>query len=241
MPITELALLTLPLSSTTNSPTAIPAPTIAALKHAAQAQATFSKHPVTLIHCIHDPSLIYLLGGWDSVAAHMDRWIPSSRNRELLRELKDEGVGVRWMVHVDVDPGLVGGLMRGSGSVVGVWRAEFEGLGDEGWRARVGNALGVAEAGKGGGDGIDSGGGELAVGWRMDDWFAATGYQDVSGWNTGGVGRDFNEVVVFSVWSSVENGLRFMEGELLDGDARIDKVVKWTEGRCGRVLCVAEP
>lgn len=177
----------------------------------------------------------------------MDTWIPGAENKELIGMLGREGVGVRELIHVTADPARVVGLMRGSRDVIGIWRAGFKELGDEVWRARVGQVIGTktddgdgdvnADGSKGG---VDEG--QLAVGWRMDDWFAPSTYSDVSVWNTGGVGRDANEVVVFSVWSSVEKGMRFMEGDAwLGRHARIQDSVKTTEGSCGRVLCVLQP
>jgi hypothetical protein len=47
-----------------------------------------------------DPSYIYLLGGWDSVVEHLEAWIPSQTNQELLTALKDE-IEVVWMFHVE--------------------------------------------------------------------------------------------------------------------------------------------
>jgi hypothetical protein len=55
--------------------------------------------------CIEDSSLIFLLGAWQSVKQHMEEFIPSDANQNLLQLVKNL-LSVEWMFHVDlVDPG----------------------------------------------------------------------------------------------------------------------------------------
>lgn len=93
MAVTELALLRLrsDSSSTTNE----------ALTEVQAAQAAYSGYPVTFLQQIEDPSLLYLLGGWESVAKH-NEWIASETNQKFLEQLKDD-VEVEWMFHYNVN------------------------------------------------------------------------------------------------------------------------------------------
>ncbi|KAL4895399.1 hypothetical protein BDV59DRAFT_173830 [Aspergillus ambiguus] len=69
----------------------------------ASAQASFSRYPVRLYTQIEDPSYIYLLGGWDSVSQHMDEWIPSPTNQNVMSALLNE-MEVFGMFHIDAEP-----------------------------------------------------------------------------------------------------------------------------------------
>jgi quinol monooxygenase YgiN len=97
MAVTELALLHLrsDSSSTTNE----------ALTEVQAAQAAYSGYPVTLLRQTEDPSFLYLLGGWESVARH-NEWITSETNQKFLEQLKDD-VEVEWMFHYDVNVGFI--------------------------------------------------------------------------------------------------------------------------------------
>lgn len=53
-------------------------------------------------HCVESPELIYIIGAWPSVEFHMQDFIPSPANQDLLELLKDEVV-VEWMFHLDID------------------------------------------------------------------------------------------------------------------------------------------
>lgn len=66
------------------------------------AQQSFSKYPVRLLSRVDDPSYIYLIGGWDSVAHHLENWIPSATNQEVMNLIKDE-IELQWLLHVDID------------------------------------------------------------------------------------------------------------------------------------------
>ncbi|GAB1198347.1 hypothetical protein APSETT444_007666 [Aspergillus pseudonomiae] len=95
-PITELALFHLKPSTDREA-------IRRELSSAAKAQASYSKYPTYLFTQVEDPSYIYLLGGWSSVSAHMDDWIPSSTNKSLLASLKEK-LDLVYMIHIDIDP-----------------------------------------------------------------------------------------------------------------------------------------
>ncbi|KAF2800913.1 hypothetical protein K505DRAFT_320142 [Melanomma pulvis-pyrius CBS 109.77] len=47
-----------------------------------------------------DPSLIYLIGHWDSLDQHMNGFIPSAENQSLLESLKNE-LSIEFFFHID--------------------------------------------------------------------------------------------------------------------------------------------
>lgn len=72
------------------------------------------KHQVTLLDCSEDDSLVYLVGGWNSIDQHVTEWIPSSINQGLLSLLGDD-VDVKWMFHLSCEPSdLVERVIRGA-------------------------------------------------------------------------------------------------------------------------------
>lgn len=108
MPVTEFAILPLthPL---TKEHISLPFPLIEKLKTARSALETASKHPFHYFQQIEDPSIIYIIGKWDSPAAHA-KFLPSPENQRLLEMLKDDIVAVNEdpdkrmsMWHLDVD------------------------------------------------------------------------------------------------------------------------------------------
>ncbi|KAF7117958.1 hypothetical protein CNMCM5793_007308 [Aspergillus hiratsukae] len=94
-PVTELALLH--LKSTPPCPSSK-----TLLLYGTKAQANSSSYPVHLFTQIEDPSLIYLIGGWESAQQHYEDWIPSATNQELMGQLSGE-MELVWMFHVDGD------------------------------------------------------------------------------------------------------------------------------------------
>ncbi|KAL5334211.1 hypothetical protein BJX70DRAFT_23933 [Aspergillus crustosus] len=109
MPVTELAHLhlknNLPLTHPTNKTTATK------LRAGIKAQAQYSNADTYLLTQIEDPSHIYILGKWVSVEQHVQEWIPSARNQEIMGGLGD-GVEVIWLQHVDLS---VDSALGGSG------------------------------------------------------------------------------------------------------------------------------
>ncbi|KAE8168115.1 hypothetical protein BDV40DRAFT_251335 [Aspergillus tamarii] len=122
-PITELALFH--LKSSTDRATIRKE-----LLSAANAQASYSKYPTYLFTQIEDPSYIYLLGGWSSVSAHMDDWIPSSTNQSLLASLKEK-LDLVYMIHIEINPSELGmfGLPAGRSGEVPIVEAPVIAIG----------------------------------------------------------------------------------------------------------------
>ncbi|KAL4867239.1 hypothetical protein BDV12DRAFT_171751 [Aspergillus spectabilis] len=103
MPVTELACLrlknNLPLTDPTNHLTE------SRLRAGLRAQAQYINAATYLLTQIEDPSYIYILGKWDSVAQHVQEWIPSATNQEVMGELSGD-LDVVWLQHLDFDPSL---------------------------------------------------------------------------------------------------------------------------------------
>jgi hypothetical protein len=79
-----------------------PSPTLIANLHKGKNnQQMFSGRPAYFLTQVGDPSYIFLLSGWDSVEQHCGQWIPSSTNKDLMKQLQDE-IEVLWMFHVDI-------------------------------------------------------------------------------------------------------------------------------------------
>ncbi|CZR57917.1 uncharacterized protein PAC_07807 [Phialocephala subalpina] len=108
MPVTEFAILPLTHSLTKESPT-LPSGLIEKLKKAKTVLETASKFPFRFSQQVEDPSIIYIIGRWDSPEAH-GKFLPSKENQELLEMFKDdiltehEDPGKKMqMYHLDVD------------------------------------------------------------------------------------------------------------------------------------------
>ncbi|KAL4902103.1 hypothetical protein BDW74DRAFT_159013 [Aspergillus multicolor] len=118
MPVTELACLhlknNLPLSHPDN------APLYNTLRAGITAQAEYANAKTSILLQIEDPSYIYVLGKWDSVAKHMEEWIPSSKNQEILARLGD-GIEVAWIQHIALHESPDEGIPYSDG-VVGIGR-----------------------------------------------------------------------------------------------------------------------
>lgn len=70
---------------------------------AIKGQASYASYPVHLLTQVEDPSYLYLLGGWDSVETHVERWIPSKTNQDIMAGLQED-IEVVWLQHLDVTP-----------------------------------------------------------------------------------------------------------------------------------------
>lgn len=103
MAVTEIAQLSIKNSSKNPNADKIPSRALDNLRHAISEQAKFSGHPVALLQCQNNPSLLFLVGGWESVSYHMDEWIPGPINQGLLK-LLSEHVDVKFMFHLDAEP-----------------------------------------------------------------------------------------------------------------------------------------
>ncbi|KAH6673195.1 hypothetical protein B0J14DRAFT_592708 [Halenospora varia] len=107
MTVTEFAIL--PLNPITYPPDTLslesPLPTALTQKlhQAQQTLQTASAHGFHFFRQVEDTSKLYILGAWDSVAAH-ETFLPSKENIELLDLLQDDVVieGIV-MYHLDID------------------------------------------------------------------------------------------------------------------------------------------
>jgi len=97
MPVTELARLRLVPGTDTSSPGLLA--NLAKAKGVMEQASGFSFH---YYHCVEAPDIVFILGAWPSVDFHMQEFIPSQPNQELLALLKDQLI-VEWMFHLDID------------------------------------------------------------------------------------------------------------------------------------------
>ena len=88
MPVSEIAVLPLSQPITKDNPT-LPEPIIQKLKQAKEVLETGSGYPFRIFQQIEDPSTVYILGLWDSVAAHTT-FLASPENTGLLELFKDD-------------------------------------------------------------------------------------------------------------------------------------------------------
>ncbi|KAF1956348.1 hypothetical protein CC80DRAFT_492592 [Byssothecium circinans] len=65
-----------------------------------QSHHTLSAPPTDPDRDSQDNRVLYIIGEWDSIEQHMDEWIPSQDNQDLLKDLK-EYLTVEWMFHID--------------------------------------------------------------------------------------------------------------------------------------------
>lgn len=89
MPVTELAILPLTHALTKEDTSSLPNSLIPKLRTAKSVLETASGHPFHYFQQVEDPSILYLVGKWESVAAHA-AFLPSADNRRLLALLKDD-------------------------------------------------------------------------------------------------------------------------------------------------------
>lgn len=103
MPVTELACLrlknNLPLTHPTNETF------YTKLQHGMKAQAEYTNAHAHILSQIEDPSYIYILGRWESATQHMEQWIPSPKNQEIMAGLAKD-IELVWIQHLDLDPNL---------------------------------------------------------------------------------------------------------------------------------------
>ncbi|KAJ6008500.1 hypothetical protein N7540_012476 [Penicillium herquei] len=96
MPITELACLRLKATDPSSTKKD-------QLKQAQKAQSEYSGYPAQFFRQVEDPEICYIVGGWESMIVHTEKWITSETNQKNLGVLKDD-VDVAWMFHLDIDP-----------------------------------------------------------------------------------------------------------------------------------------
>jgi hypothetical protein len=71
----------------------------AKLANAKKVMEDFTKRRFHFCQQQEDPSIVYIFGEWESLEHHMDMFIPSKENQELLRDLKGM-VSVMEMFHI---------------------------------------------------------------------------------------------------------------------------------------------
>jgi heme-degrading monooxygenase HmoA len=70
------------------------------LGHAKVVMEKYTGRKFYYLQQIEDPSLIYIVGEWDSLDQHMNDFIPSADNQAVLESLKTE-LTVEWLLHAD--------------------------------------------------------------------------------------------------------------------------------------------
>lgn len=95
MPITEIALLRL-LPPTSPSDSSL----LTKLSHAKQVMQDYTNRTFYYLQQLEDPTLIYIIGEWDSLDQHMNHFIPSPANQTLLETLKND-LTVEYLIHID--------------------------------------------------------------------------------------------------------------------------------------------
>lgn len=231
MPITELALFSCKIISHSDKSTIHKN-----LRNAARSQAIYSQHSVALLECHEDPDLIYLVGGWGSADQHMNEWIPSSVNQDLLKLLGGD-VDIKWMFHLICEPGevierVVKGASGGKGDIVEIsrhfvkeaQRGEFERI----WKGTI-EALEES---------IDEEARDREKregGWRLD-W----GYdpEHVEMCASQSVPPEF---VLFTRRAPVQKYLHFAETEGLQNHGKMRDLIFGAEVRHGRVMYITRP
>ena len=96
MTITEIALLCLAPNITTTNPSLR-----TNLAHAKTVMQNYTNHTFYYYQQVENPSLTYIFGEWDSLDQHMNHFVPSQDNQDVLESLKDL-LTVESLEHIDV-------------------------------------------------------------------------------------------------------------------------------------------
>ncbi|KAF2654357.1 hypothetical protein K491DRAFT_693887 [Lophiostoma macrostomum CBS 122681] len=95
MTITELALLRL------LPPTAVDDASLRQkLANAKSVMEKYTGRKFYFFQQIEEPALLYIVGEWESLEQHMNDFIPSAENQDVLNNLKEE-LTVEWLIHID--------------------------------------------------------------------------------------------------------------------------------------------
>ncbi|EXJ88964.1 hypothetical protein A1O3_02028 [Capronia epimyces CBS 606.96] len=225
MPVTELALLRLLPGIEVSSPALL-----ANLSKAKDVMEGASGHKFQYYHCIEDPSLIFIIGAWASVTFHMQEFIPSRANQEILSLLKDQ-ITVHWMFHLDIDQTATPLPLQGHALAIGrhfidkgekdVFQSRFEASRDE---------L----------EGVIGGIGHVVGGYRMDKGFDPL-LLSLPSREEG----EREEFVLFTGWDSVEHHHRALSAETegFEESCQIRNYLGGADIKHGSLLhvCVGEP
>ncbi|KAH8691619.1 hypothetical protein BGW36DRAFT_363945 [Talaromyces proteolyticus] len=199
MAVTELALLHLKNNDaiTAASNSAV----LSKLRTAIAAQASHAKYPVYLFSQVEDLSYIYILGGWSSIAAHVNDWIPSASNQEAMASLAD-AVDVVWLQHLELDPKTA--KIPLDAPIIAIGRYFISNSNKVGYEKTFSETRQHLEA--------YSAPRSLDGGWRLDIEEA---------------GKE--EFVLFSGWTAVEDHFKFAESEGFKEFGRIKDFMEGAE------------
>lgn len=156
-----------------------------------------------------DTAALLIIGGWPSLAFHMNTWLPSPENQALVKELDPLGTRTQWMWHIGVPRGDVeevlssGGANGGrGGGGVRLWRGVFDSAEKKTAAESTAGKI-QAEIGKA----------SMAWAWRLDKGYWADGQTDARA----EAGGDAAELVLIArsdadgkVDGGLEDGLRYL-------------------------------
>ncbi|CRG86966.1 hypothetical protein PISL3812_03979 [Talaromyces islandicus] len=183
MPVTELALLH--IKNGEGIAAASNAAVDSKLREAMVAQASHANYPAYIFSQVEDASYIYILGGWSSVAAHMDDWIPSSANQEALASLADS-VEVVWLQHIDIPPNA--SKISIDAPVMAIDRYFIPSTNKSGYEQTFSDTK-----------------------HHLEEYVAPRSIE--GGWRLDSTEEGKDEFVLFSAWAAIEDHFKFAESE----------------------------
>jgi hypothetical protein len=162
-------------------------------------------------HSIDRPEQIYILGQWPSVDFHMDEFIPSPENLDLLALLKDQ-ITVEWMFHVDIDQGKQ--QLPQSKNVLAITRYLVPSIGREIFQ-------GVFDANRHHLESLIEDGSEVVGGWKVDKGIGQA-------WPIESISDEF---VLFTAWDNVDQCYDFCSAHGFEEDIQIRDHIVGVETR----------
>ncbi|KAJ0423233.1 hypothetical protein BJY00DRAFT_278907 [Aspergillus carlsbadensis] len=208
MPVHELACLRLKngqhLTSASNQET------LHKLRAGIAEQARYTNSATHVLSQIEDPSVFYILGKWESVAQHVDEWIPSETNRAIMGGMVED-VELVFLEHLGIHSSGMDGDEEGipiSADVVAIGRY-FVLHGEKEAFTRAFNETKHYLEGF-------SGGKRIWGSWR----------EDMEADNKGNLKDEF---VLFSGWSSIDEHTKFAESAGFKEFARIKAYLSGAE------------
>ncbi|KAJ9608165.1 hypothetical protein H2200_007153 [Cladophialophora chaetospira] len=198
MAVTELARLRLLAGTEPSSPELL-----AGLAQAKEVMQQSSGFDFWFYQCVETPHVIFILGSWPSVQFHMQEFIPSQPNQDLLALLKDQ-ITVEWMFHLDIDQSSTPlPLNRG---MVAVDRHVISDGQKEAFQSTF-------EKSKHGLGSFIDGPNHVVGGWRIEEGYDPSLEGDEAK----------AEFVLFTAWDSVEHHLEFQRQEGFQNYSQIRK------------------
>ena len=218
MAVTELALLRILSPLSNEGKVEFSSDLLNHLRLAKEAMEKASGFNFYYLHCIEDPSTIFVVGGWPSVQFHMEEWIPSSENQELLK-LMEGKMDVEWMFHLDLDPKDRESLF--GRKVVAVGRYVVKGGARDDFMTVFGEIKRKLEL-------IVRGENMVKAGWRIDRGYVK-GNEDKRE-------KGIEEFVSFTGWESVEEHLAIGDMDEFKKTSRIRGYMKEGGSKHGVLL-----